>query len=130
MLSALKQLEELHDKAREAMAEAYRLKFAFRSQSKALKALKGQSDKQYKKYCYEARKQAKKNKPRGRGVADHIISVYACYILGIPASAVSRPSNLELTTKVLNNKKGLKSDWSRFKEIFPEYQHLIKEQEK
>lgn len=125
MFNKLKELEKLHDDARQAMATAYRLKFTFRSQSKALKSLTGKSDKEYKKYCYEARKVAKRNKPHGRGVADHLISVFAGYILGIPPDQISRSNNLKIISKVENNKKGLKSDWSQFELIFPEYIHLI-----
>jgi hypothetical protein len=118
----LKQLEELWVTSRELMRQAYVAKFAFRKAQKDLKSrVKGDA----KKYWQIARKVAKKNKPRGRGIGCHIISVYAGFILGIPPEEVSRSSNLELTTKVLNNKKGLKSDWSRFAEIFPEYIHIL-----
>jgi hypothetical protein len=126
ILSDLKQLEQLWDSSKELMRQAYVAKFAFR---KAQKELKGKVMGCPKKYWQMARKVAKKNKPQGRGVGCHIISVYAGFILGIPAEEISRSSNLELGNKRQNLKDGLKSDWSRFKEIFPEYQHLIKEQE-
>jgi hypothetical protein len=126
LISDLKLLEKIFTESREAMRVAYCLKFAFR---KAQKDLKGKVIGDYKKYSRIARKEAKKNKPRGRGQADHIISVYAGFILGIPDTEISRSNNLELISKVDNNRKGLKSDWSRFKDIFPEYLHLIKEQQ-
>lgn len=125
LLSDLKQLEQLWDNSKELMRQAYVAKFAFRQ---AQKQLKGKVKGNPKKYWQEARKVAKRNKPQGRGVGCHIISVYACFILGIPPEQCSKPENLELGNKRQNLKDGLKSDWSRFDTIFPEYNHLIKEQ--